>query len=175
MEEGVERFLEALEALKTRRSVRKYTSRVVTPEVVADIVDCGRLAATALNLQPWEFVVVTDEAVRRKIAGVAEHGWFIAEAPVCIAVFCRADKKYFLEDGSAATQNMLVAATAHGLGSCWVAGYKKGYAEAVREYLGVPGTHTLVSLVAIGHAAKKKAGPRKRSLEEVLHWERFSS
>ncbi|MBE0465710.1 MAG: nitroreductase family protein [Candidatus Desulforudis sp.] len=167
--------MDAIQALKTRRSVRKYSRREVPSELVRDIVDCGRLAATALNLQPWEFVVVTDEAVRRKIAGVAEHGKFIAEAPVCIAVFCRADKKYFLEDGSAATQNMLVAATAHGLGSCWVAGHKKDYAEAVQEYLGIPGTHTLVSLVAVGYAAGETAGPKKRSLEDVLHRERFGA
>jgi len=165
--------VEAIEALKTRRSVRRFTGQEVPPAVVEDIVDCGRLAATALNLQPWEFVVVTDPETRHRIADLTDYGKFIAEAPVCIAVFCQRDKKYFLEDGCAATQNMLVAATAHGLGSCWVAGHKKPYADAVAALLGVPETLALVSLVALGYAAKKKAGPKKRALEEVLHWERF--
>jgi nitroreductase len=88
--------VEAIEALKTRRSVRRFTGQEVPPAVVEDIVDCGRLAATALNLQPWEFVVVTDPETRRRIADLTDYGKFIAEAPVCIAVFCQRDKKYFL-------------------------------------------------------------------------------
>lgn len=136
-------------------------------------MDCGRLAATALNLQPWEFVVVTDPQMRRRIAEAATYGKFIAEAPVCIAVFCLRDKEYFLEDGSAATQNMLVAARAHGLGSCWVAGHRKPYAETVAELLGVPRELLLVSLIAVGYPAVQTDGPKKRPLQEVLHWERF--
>ncbi len=138
-----------------------------------DIVDCGRLAATALNLQPWEFVLVIEKTTREKIAALTDHGKFIAEAPACIAVFCLRDKKYFLEDGCAATQNMLIAATAHGLGSCWVAGHKKAYADEVGDLLGVPRTHTLVSLIAVGYPAGETAGPKKRTLAEVVHRERY--
>jgi nitroreductase len=165
--------LDAIEALKTRRSVRKYNRQTVPEEVLLDILDCGRLAATALNLQPWEFVLVTEAATREKVAALTDYGKFIAEAPACIAVFCLRDKKYYLEDGSAATQNMLVAATAHGLGSCWVAGDKKAYAEAVGDLLGVPRTYTLVSLIAVGYRAGETSGPKKRSLAEVVHRERY--
>ncbi len=165
--------MDAIEALKNRRSVRKYTRRDVPPEVLMDILDCGRLAATALNLQPWAFVLVTEAATREKIAALTDYGKFIAEAPACIAVFCLRDKKYYLEDGSAATQNMLVAATAHGLGSCWVAGDKKAYAEAVGDLLGVPRTHTLVSLIAAGYPAGETVGPKKRNLDEVVHREQY--
>lgn len=163
--------MDALEALRTRRSVRVYADRPVARDAIESIVDSGRLAATARNEQPWEFVVVTDAAVRRQIAHFTDHGRFIADAPVCVAVFCR-DGKYYLEDGCAATQNMLVAARAHGLGSCWVAGDKKEYVGSVRDLLGVPKDCRLVSLVAVGYPAAVPR-PAKRPLDEVLHWERF--
>lgn len=164
--------MEALVALKERRSVRRYERREVPRDLVEEIIDCGRLAATANNRQPWLFVAVSNEETRRRIAALTDYGKFISEAPVCIAVFCRRKEKYYLEDGSAATQNMLVAATALGLGSCWVAGDKKGYAEGVRLLLGVPEEYTLVSLVAVGYPADAGGRTGKRSLAEVMRWER---
>ena len=141
--------MDAIEALRTRRSIRAYTAEAVARNVIEEMVDCARLAATARNDQPWEFVVVTEREALGRIAGLADYGKFIADAAACVVVLCK-DTKYYLEDGSAASQNMLLAATAHGLGACWVAGDKKPYAEGVRQLLKVPDTFTLVSLVAAG-------------------------
>jgi nitroreductase len=163
--------MDAICALKTRRSVRAYTGEPVAREVLEDIVDCARLAASAINIQPWEFVVVTARETLARIAGATDFGKFIATAPACIAVFCR-DTKYYLEDGSAATQNLLVAARAHGLGSCWVAGDKKPYCEAIRELIGAPAGMHLVSLVSLGRPAEEPAKD-KRPLADVLHWDRY--
>ena len=163
--------MDAIEAIKTRRSVRKFKPDVVPRETVEDLVDCGRLAATAINIQPWEFVAVTDPEMRRRIADIADYGRFIADAPVCIIVLCK-DTKYYLEDGSAATQNILVAARAHGLGSCWVAGDKKEYAGDIPKMLGAPPEYKLISMIAIGHPAHDPK-PAKRPVSEILHWERF--
>jgi nitroreductase len=163
--------MECIEALKTRRSVRAYTGEPVSREVLEDIIDCGRLAATAINIQPWEFVVVTEGPMLRAIAVAAEYGSFIAQAAACVVVLCR-DTKYYLEDGCNASQNILVAARAHGLGSCWVAGDKKPYAEKVRKLVGAPATHKVISLLAIGHAAGERE-TEKRPLSEVLHWEKY--
>lgn len=163
--------MDAIEALKTRRSVRAFSSRPVAKEIVEDLVDCARLAATARNVQPWAFVVVTNPALRQQIAEASITGPFIAEAPVCIAVLSE-DTKYYIEDGSAATQNLLVAARAHGLGTCWVAGDKKPHAEAIRDLLGAPANYKLVSLVAVGYS-EERPNPSKRPLGEVLHWEQF--
>jgi nitroreductase len=163
--------MDAIECMKTRRSIRAFKPQPVPGSVVEDIVDCGRLAATAINIQPWLFIAVEDEQVRRRIADATDYGKFIAEAPVCIAVFCRA-VKYFLEDGCAATQNIVNAARAHGLGSCWVAGHQKSYAEKVRAMLGVPADFRLISLVPIGIPAEE-AQPPKKSLAEVLRWNQY--
>ncbi|HPU99285.1 MAG TPA: nitroreductase family protein [Candidatus Hydrogenedentes bacterium] len=164
--------MDALEALRTRRSVRQYdTERGVADADLETLVDCARLAASARNAQPWEFVVVRDAATRAELARVATNGSFIADAPACIAVFCR-KSDYFLEDGCAATQNLLVAARALGLGSCWVAGHRKPYADTVRKILGAPDDMLLISLVAVGYPLAVPS-PVKRPLADVLHWEKF--
>jgi nitroreductase len=164
--------MDALTTIATRHSTRSYGARPVPKEVLEQIVDAGRRAATARNEQPWEFIVVTQPGTRRRIAELADYGRFIAQAPACVAVFCK-DTKYYLEDGSAATQNMLLAATALGVQSCWVAGDKKPYCGAIANLLGVPAGYKLVSLVALGYAEKPGGPTPKRELGEVLHWEKF--
>lgn len=163
--------MDAIEAMRTRRSIRSYKDTPVPRADIEEVVDCGRLAASARNVQPWEFIVITDTAMRKQIAAVADTGRFIADAPVCIVVLC-ADTKYYLEDGSAATQNILVAARAKGLGTCWVAGDKKPYADEILRIVGAPGGAKLISLIALGYA-NSTPEPGKRSLTDVLHWERF--
>ena len=163
--------MDAIEMLKTRRSVRAYQDRPVPREIIEDIVDCGRLAASAINIQPWEFVVVTEGTMRRRLAQTTDHGRFIADSPVCIVVLCR-DSKYYLEDGCAASQNLLLAARAHGLGSCWVAGDKKPYASDICKIIGAPEGFRLVSLIALGYPAEDQPKP-KRPLADVVHWEKY--
>ena len=165
--------MNAIDVLKTRRSVRSFSDQAVTREVLEDIVDCGRLAASGMNVQPWEFIVVENADTRSAMAQIADNGKFIAQAPACIAVFSE-DVKYFLEDGSAASQNILLAAWAHGVGSCWVAGDKKPYCDEIRDLLGVPKTHRLVAMVALGYPATDPVMRPKRSLNDVLHWETWS-
>ncbi|MGD0501043.1 MAG: nitroreductase family protein [Bryobacteraceae bacterium] len=163
--------MDCIDALKTRRSVRAYTGEPVARAVIEDIIDCGRLAATAVNLQPWEFVVVTDRPMLRAIAAATDYGSFIAPAAFCVVVLCK-NTKYYLEDGCNASENMLVAAHAHGLGACWVAGDKKPHAEVIRRMVGAPEGFKVVSLLAMGHPAEE---PRKekRPLSASLHWEKF--
>ena len=167
--------MDAIEALKSRRSIRSYTRQPIPRDILEDIVDCGRLAATAINIQPWEFVVVDSREAIERLGAIAIYGKFIAEAAACIVVFCK-DGTWFLEDGSAATENVLLAAHAHGLGSCWVAGDKAEYAEAVCKELGAPEGCKLVSLVALGYPGPPRPEDKvaeKRALKEVLHWEKF--
>ena len=163
--------MDALQALRERRSVRAFEERPIDKEALEAMVDCGRLAATARNEQPWEFVVVTDRDTLTRLGHATDHGRFIAEAAACIVVLC-VDSKYYLEDGSAATQNILVAAHALGVGSCWVAGDKKPYTDDIQTIVSAPAGYRMVSMIALGYPAKIPT-PKKRSLEEVIHWERF--
>lgn len=163
--------MDGLETLTTRRSVRKFKPDAVPKELLEKIIDAGRLAPTARNLQPWEFIVITDADKRAEIARTTDHGPFIADAPVCIAVLSH-PTKYFLEDGCAATTNILNAAAAVGLGACWVAGDKKPYTGRIVELCAAPTEMKLIALIAVGYPASI-APPKKRSLDDVLHWEAY--
>ncbi|MFB0528078.1 MAG: nitroreductase family protein [bacterium] len=163
--------MEAIKALKTRRSKRKFLPRRVPKKVIEDIIDCGRLAPSAVNIQPVEFIAVSKGEIRKKIAEMTDYGRFIAQAPVCIAVFSR-QTRYYLEDGCVASENILLAAHAHGLGACWVAGDKKPYAERVRQLLGAPQDFKLITLIPIGYS-EEEPKPAKRELKDVLHWEKY--
>lgn len=163
-----------LEFLKIRRSIRAFGNKSISKKQLEKIVDAARFAPTARNLQPWEFVVVTDPAKLNQLGQMAENGRFMAQAAACIAVFST-DTKYFLEDGSAATCNILLAATALGIGSCWVAGDKKPYCQQVNTLLNVPSGMKLISMVALGYPLEKNTFKTmaKRELKELLHWEKF--
>jgi len=166
--------MQALQALKERRSVRIFNAKPVPRNLVEELIDCARLAPTARNIQPWEFVVITKKETLQKLGSLADNGSFIKDSSCCIAVFCQ-DTKYYLEDGCAATENILIAAYDLGLSSCWVAGDKKPYADKVRELLGAPVDFKLVSLIPLGFSDAKLSLPSKKSLNDVVHWERYVS
>ena len=165
--------MDAIEALMTRRSVRKFRAESLPRETVTKIVAAGQRAATARNDQPWLFVALTD---RERLKGLRDlcpnNGPFIAESGACVVIFCDAGNKYYLEDGAAAAQNILNAAHALGLGGCWVAGDKKDYCDSVRQYLNVPGSHRLVAIVPVGIPAAEPPLTPRRPLDEILFWEK---
>ncbi len=168
--------MDPLEILKTRRSVRQYLDEQISKDVLEKIVDAARFSPTARNVQPWEFIVITQALTLKELGDLAENARFLAQAKACIAVFC-ADTKYYLEDGCAATCNILLAATSLGIGSCWVAGDKKPYCAEVAELLNVPAAYRLVSLVALGYPKSKESFhvAQKRGLKEVIHWEKLKN
>jgi nitroreductase len=166
--------MDAIDVIRKRRSIREYKDKEIPKDILEKIVDAGRFAATARNIQPWEFVVITEQLTLKKLAELAENGRFIAQAKACIAVFS-SDTKYYLEDGCAATQNILLAATAFGVGSCWVAGDKKPYCGNVAELLNAPSEFKLVSLIAMGYPKSSNVfkAADKRPLKEIVHWDKF--
>ena len=163
--------MQAIEALKSRRSIRTYTAQPVERKIIEEIVDCARLAPTAMNDQPWEFVVITEKAALASIPPMLGHAEYIANAAFAVLVLSR-ETQYFVEDCSAATENLLIAAAAHGLGSCWVAGTQQAYAPVVAKAFGAPEDRKLIAIVSFGYPAESPV-IEKRALAEVLHWEKF--
>ena len=160
-----------MECLKTRRSIRAFREPAIPDEIIEDLIDCARMSPTGRGQEPWEFVVVRDGETRARIAELTDFGSFIAHAPVCIAVLCR-ETTYYVEDGAAATTSILLAAWAHEIGTCWVAGDKKPYADEIRALLGAPERFKLVSLIALGYPAESPE-KQKRPVEDMLHWDSF--
>jgi len=166
--------METYEALRRRASVREYEAKPVDKEDLRQLVEAARLAPTARGTEPWEFIVITDRDTLAEIADLAQNGSFIKGAFACIAVFCK-ETKYYLEDGCAATENILLAAADRGLGACWVAGDKKPYCDQIRGITKTPPGYKLVSLVSVGWPKGGVFSHKKRALDSVMHWERFGS
>ncbi len=167
-----DRTKQAMDVIRKRHSSRKFEDRAVSQEDLRELVDAGRLAASARNVQPWHFVVVTDKEMCKTLGNTTDHGKFIADAPACIVVLCE-DTKYYLEDGCAATQNILVAGEALGLGTCWVAGDKKPYADDIVKIVGAPAGMKLICMIAVGYSADDSPRAGKKAVDEVLHREKF--
>jgi nitroreductase len=171
--EKMRRKMQPLEAISKRTSIRDYQAGPVDKGLIEKLVDAGRRAPTARAIEPWEFVAVTGRETLRKLGDLAAaNGGFIRESALCIAVFCK-DTKYYLEDGAAATENILLEACNLGLGACWVAGDKKPYAAEVSGLLAAPAGLKLVSLISLGWPKAEKKQNKNRKLKDVLHWEKF--
>lgn len=161
--------MEALEAIRHRRSVRDYTGEGVPRDVLEQIVDAGRLAATGNNRQPWDFVVVIDREMIDQLMVAAR---WMEKCGAIIAVVMDPSSRWWMEDGSAAVQNMLVASAALGYGSCWVEGDILTREDKFKALLGIPGNKRLLALIPVGVAVEWPT-KEKKPLTEVLHWERY--
>ena len=162
--------MDALEAIRQRRSVREYTGEPIPREDLEVIVDAARLAASGNNSQPWDFVVVTERDMieRLKVASL-----WMQHAGAIIAVAMDPSSPWWREDGSAAVENMLIAATALGYGSCWLQGYTMPREEEFKTLLQIPREKRLLTLVPIGVPVRWPT-ITKKSLAQVIHWERYS-
>ena len=158
--------------IKSRHSVRDFKPDPVNDATIKDAIECAAHAPTAMNHQPWLFGVIKNKDMLSKIAELTDNGKFIAKSPLCFAIFGEKKEKYYLEDCCAATENLILALQAYGITSCWVAGEKKQYAEAVRKMLGVLENYTLVSLVAAGYPAEISL-VQKKELKNVVFFEEF--
>ena len=161
--------MDTLEAIRHRRSIRRYKDAVIPKEDLETIVDAGRLAATGSNRQPWDFIVVTEKPM---IVNFKASGAWIAESSAVIVVVMDPKSRWWVEDGAAAIENMLLASTALGYGSCWVEGDALPYEEMIKSLLGIPADRRVMALIPVGLPAEMPQ-PKKKPLEEVLHWEKF--
>jgi nitroreductase len=161
--------MDFFETIRARRSIRKYSPAPVPRADLERIVDAGRLAATGSNRQPWDFIVVTEPTV---LARLAAAGQWIARAPAAIAVVMDPASRWWVEDGSAAIENMLLAAAALGYGGCWVEGDALPREAEFKPLLGVPPDRRILALVPLGVPAEAPV-KEKKPLAAVLHWEKF--
>ncbi|MGQ9668455.1 MAG: nitroreductase family protein [Anaerolineae bacterium] len=139
-----------------RRSVRRYTSELVTEEQIITLLKAAMAAPSAANRRPWHFIVVTERGILDTLAERHPYAKMLSEAPLCIAVVGEpAISDYWVQDCSAATENILLAAAGMGLGSVWLGVHPRAEREQmVREVLGIPAGLVPLCLIAVGHPAE---------------------
>jgi nitroreductase len=168
--------MDAMQAIFTRRSIRKYTQEAVSEETVETLLKAAMSAPTATN-EAWDFVVIRDRTLLGAVTGFHPHAHMLKEAQVGIVV-CGDPTREALKgrwplDCAAATENILIAANALGLGACWVGIYPvEERMQGLRDLLRIPENVMPLSMAAIGHPAENK-NPSKRYRPERIHRDRW--
>src|SRR5215468_3236035 len=143
--------MEAIEAIKTRRVQRAFSLRDVEPDKLERIVDAGRHAMSARNMQPWQFIVVRDRARLKQMGELCSTGKFVSDAPAAIVVLKNTENARWGDvDCAQAVQNMAVAGWALGLGTCWVGNFDK---EKLGAMLEVPALWAIFTILPFGYAS----------------------
>ena len=163
-----------VDVLLSRRSVRRYEKKTVPEEALKTILEAGRQAPSATNVQPWHFIVLTDDKIKEQLS----HGrWntFIKDSAVTI-VGCGYigndyGRKWSTVDTTIALQNMVIAAWAVGIGSCWIGDFKE---EEVKELLRIPEDQKVVALISFGYPAEQPGSKQKKPLTEIVSYNGFS-
>jgi nitroreductase len=166
--------MDALDAIISRRSIRKYTPDPVPDDLVQKILGAAMNAPSAGNQQSWQFIVVNERKSLDAIAEILPHGKMLNQA-ACAIVVCgdlshEKHKGYWVQDCSAATQNMLLAAHALGLGAVWLGVYpREERMKGIAEFLKVPEQVVPFCVVSVGWPAEK-VEQVKRYEEKKVHW-----
>jgi nitroreductase len=164
-----------VQTIFARRSIRKYTEEPVSGQTIEILLKAAMAAPSASDRKPWQFIVVTERETLDALAEAHRHGKMLFEAPLCISVCGDLTEMegFWVQDCSAATENLLLAATALGLGTVWLGVYPRDErVAAVRRILALPDHITPLNLVSIGYPAEEKE-PRTQYNEARVHWERW--
>ncbi len=166
--------MDVLEAIKTRRSVRKYKKKPIPEEHIKKILDAGRWAPSAWNAQHCRFIVLSDGDVRKEVAkATTTHGKFLADAQLGIAVVIDPNgSKHAVEDGAIATQNILLASHSLGISGCWIGSYGMDYEDYAKEVMNIPRDRRLLSIIALGYPDEFPKSQRKE-LGEIVFRDKY--
>jgi nitroreductase len=163
--------MDVFEGIRTLLAVRQYQDRPVPEPTVGRIVEAARLTGSAMNAQPWHFIVVQDRDTLRELGRLARSGPYVAQAPLAVVVVT--DKSRFaVSDASRAIQSMMLAAWADGVGSNWV-GF--GGLDEVKALLNVPVALDVVAIIPFGYPARAlgRGKKQRKALRDIAHRERY--
>ncbi len=163
---------DTIETILSRRSIREYKDEPVPFADLVTILEAGRQAPSAKNLQPWSFVVVMEPELKAALAAACNDQFWIAEAHLVIAAvgLPALSPKWYPVDVAIAMQNMVLAATSLGYGACWIGAFDQ---EAVKELLGVPEHLPVVCLAPVGVPAVRPEARDRRELSAVFSLNRY--
>ncbi len=166
--------MDAIDTILSRRSIRKYTAEPVPQDLVNLLLKAAMSAPSASNQQPWHFVVIEDRSILARVPEFHPYSAMLKQAPLAIAVCAdlqvEINKGMWVQDCSAATQNILLAAHANALGAVWLGIYPmEERVVGLSQLLGLPEHIVPLSLVSIGYPAQKKSPENRFDLSRIHH------
>jgi nitroreductase len=163
--------MEVFEAVRTALAIRDYKGTPVPPDVVHRIVEAGRLTGSAMNGQPWHFIIVEDKDTLKKLGTITRTGPYVAQAPLAIVVAIQ-KAKFAMADAARAIQSMILTAWSEGVGSNWV-----GFMglDDVKPLLAIPNELDVLAVIPFGYPSRPvgKGIKNRKSLSEIAHRWRF--
>jgi len=163
--------LNIIDIIKSRRSIRKFTSEPVSEELVETILEAGRWAPSGLNNQPWRFAVIRDAGLRQAISELTHYSKIVMAAQVLITVFLDTEKSYHREKDiqaiGACLQNMLLEAHSLGLGTVWLGEIIRSN-EQIKAILGLTSELDLMAVVALGHPDERPKSVKRKPLADLI-------
>jgi len=174
--------LEVYDAVKARRSIRKYKTSAIEEDKLMRLLNAARLSPSAGNRQPWKFIVVTDSEIKRRLADVCRWKMWrmsqVEKAPLVI-VGCGIPKesirvgsleKGYVVDVTIALQSIVLTATSLGLGTCWIGAFDE---KKVRELLGIPEDIKVVALLTVGYPDETPKPKSRKSLDKIICYDHY--
>jgi nitroreductase len=169
-------FLDVFDAIRLRRSIRKFEEKFVEKEKMMKILEVARLAPSAMNRQPYAFVVTTEKETIKKLSSACNQEW-IAPIMIVVCAFPKAawarddGEQYWKADAAIAMNNMSLQAVSEGLGTCWIAAFNE---EKIKEILEIDPKARVLALTPLGYPAEKK-GPvtKRKTIDELVHYEKW--
>ncbi len=161
-----------IDVVLDRRSIRHYEQKEISKDILDKILEAGRHAPSAANKQPWHFIVLTNSEIKKELSG-GLFNRFIKDAPVTIVGCAHKDLiagKWSIVSTAIALQNMVVAAWAMGIGSCWIGDFNE---EKVKKLLNIPKSWNVIALISFGYPAERPRPGKKKSLEEIVSFNKF--
>jgi len=163
-----------IELAKSRRSIRRYRPDPVPEELLQQILEAGCWAPSAVNSQPWEFIVVREAQAKKALydySGIAGLKWKqLLSAPVVIVLAAKKLTPYSRDDCIFAAQNIMLCAADLGLGTCYIGGFAE---EKIRALLGLPTNYIVPGMITVGYPAENPSPPPRRPLSECVHYDVF--
>jgi len=163
--------MDLLEAIKLRRSVRRFKKREVPMDIILKLIDYARYAPSSKNRQPWYFIITRDKDKIVEVSRIKGEDW-IAKAPVLIIAISdpKVSPRYHMSDTAMAIHNMSLAALEFGLGTCWIGVYED---ESVKQLFGIPEEKVLVGALAVGYPDESPTMRPRKSLGETVFIEQY--
>ncbi|MFX1497783.1 MAG: nitroreductase family protein [Promethearchaeota archaeon] len=156
-----------LQFLKNRRSIRSFQEKKISDKEIGMILEAGRWAPSASNRQPWEFIVVKSESKRQELARIAIYGKFIREVPVLIAIIGKINQnpKWYIQDTSLVSMNMMLMAWSLGIGTCWIGSMDR---DKAKQILGLGKNDYVLTILPMGYIEGEIPQPTNRKALEKI-------
>jgi len=158
------------EAIRKRRSIRKYLRKPLPDEELMELLEMARLAPSGMNRQPWRLIIVREEERKKALVPICRNQEFIADCSVFIAGVDDPAEKWARVDLAIALDHLSLAAVEKGLGTCWIGAFDR---ERMDKFLEVPPGMTVTVCMTVGYPAESPSPRKKKDLDELVYWEKY--